>query len=66
MRPRVALIDEATEAAYVTGILVEVRRLPVCRLIFLGQERNGMVVIDSRMALIHEVGDLIQAVSDSN
>ena len=65
-RPRVTLVDEATDAAYVAGILAEVRKLPSGRLIFLGQERNSMVVFVSHMVPINEVGDFIEAVSDSD
>lgn len=64
--PRVALVDEATDPDCVTGILAQVRKLPACRLIFLGQEKNDMVVFDSKKALINEVGDFIDAVKDSS
>jgi DNA-binding NtrC family response regulator len=61
-RHRVVLIDEATESSFVLGILAEVRKLPSCRLIFLAQEGNDMLVLDSRLALIKEVGDFVSAI----
>ncbi len=61
---RVILIDEATGAACVHEIVAEVRKLPACRLIFLAQEGNDMLVLDSRVALIKEVSDLVSAVGD--
>jgi hypothetical protein len=66
VRPRVILVDEATDGTCVAGILSEVRRLPDCRLIFLEQEKNEMVVFDSWRARINEVGDFIAAVRGSS
>lgn len=62
-RPRTTLVDEATDATSLVEILAEVRKLRVSRLIFLRQEANDMVVLDSRSTVIGELDDLMEAVN---